>query len=259
MLSTAETVLYNASVLTAPFTRHSRFLQCPYVATHVVRRATTVAPPGIKLADITVLGKHLRPDLALGVSARPEAGSAAAADEAAAKAAAQFESTTSSGPSSSSDSAGSASEGEGVAGSSHRAPADAGDALGSSSASSPAPPASAPAGATRAFAVISLGGTQYKVTPGDIINAERIPGAEVGSTLTITAVHAVGTASTTVLGRPTVPGAAVRLTVEECCLDRKVIVFKKRRRKRYQRTAGHRRMVTRLRVEEVHADPSHFA
>ena len=104
------------------------------------------------------------------------------------------------------------------------------------------------------FAVISLGGTQYKVTPGDIINAEHIRGAEVGSTLSVDAVHAVGSVGSSVLGRPVVPGAVVLLIVEEQTLDKKVVVFKKKRRKRYQRTQGHRRMVTRLRVDSISCD-----
>lgn len=104
------------------------------------------------------------------------------------------------------------------------------------------------------FAVISLGGTQYKVSPGDIINAEYLPGAVVGTTLAAPAVHMVGSMSRTVLGRPTIADAGVRLVVEEQTSDAKVIVFKKRRRKRYQRTHGHRRRVTRLRVAGIDCD-----
>ena len=52
-------------------------------------------------------------------------------------------------------------------------------------------------------------------------------------------------------GRPTVPGAHVRVVVEEQALDRKVLVFKKRRRKRYRKTIGHRRKITRVRISEI--------
>lgn len=100
----------------------------------------------------------------------------------------------------------------------------------------------------RLFAVVSVGGSQYKLTPGDILTAEHIPGAEVGSILELEDVLAVGSQAKTVLGRPVVPGATVRVAVEEQCQDAKVIVFKKNRRKRYQKTQGHRRLVTRLRV-----------
>jgi len=106
----------------------------------------------------------------------------------------------------------------------------------------------------RLFAVIALGGTQYKVTQGDIINAERIPSAVVGTTITIDGVLAVGNQSRSVIGRPTVPTFHVVAAVEEHADDAKVTVFKMRRRKRYMRTKGHRRMVTRLRVVDIAGD-----
>ena len=89
------------------------------------------------------------------------------------------------------------------------------------------------------------------MTAGDVITAEKLPGAAVGSMLTLTSVALVGSRAATVLGRPTVPGAAVRVAVEEQTRDKKIIVFKKHRRKRYQKTRGHRRDVTRLRVLDV--------
>lgn len=242
------------------------------MADHKVQRATTVAPPGTSLASVTVLGKPLRPDLAHGVRAEADSDGAGAA----AGVAHRFEDSTtassassgvSSGPSSSSSSS-SGSDSEGAVSrtttsatdnssnsTSRRAPAALDDAP--DAAAVTAQP-SFGVDANRSFAVIGLGGTQYKVTPGDVINAERIKGVEVGQTLTLTDVRVVGTAARTVLGRPTVPGAAVRCVVEEHALDRKVVVYKKRRRKRYQRTAGHRRMVTRLRVQEVACDLDAF-
>ena len=103
------------------------------------------------------------------------------------------------------------------------------------------------------FAVISLGGTQYKVTIDDIINAEYIPTAEVGTTLRVSDVHVVGTATHTLIGRPTL-SCSVECAVEEHTVESKDVVFKKRRRKRYQRTKGHRRIVTRLRVLSINVD-----
>jgi large subunit ribosomal protein L21 len=246
------------------------------VATYKVLRATNIAPPGTKLADVKVLGRPLRPDLAGGVAARAPRSAGVWDSTTSGGSGDSASSASSSGPSSSgSDTAGSASEGESAAASSAllapgglRAPADdAGDASSSGSGSgSGSEPAATAAAATRAagaapakaagrlFAVIPLGGTQYKVTPGDLINAERIPTAVVGGSLEVGTVHVVGSAGWTVLGRPAVPGARVTLRVEEQALDRKVIVYKKNRRKRYQRTRGHRRLVTRLRVEAVDYD-----
>jgi len=109
-----------------------------------------------------------------------------------------------------------------------------------------------PALAERTFAVVIVGGSQYKVTAGDIVTAEHVRGAEVGSVLELAQVLAVGSRTRSVLGRPLVPQAFVRAAVEEVTQDAKVIVFKKNRRKRYQKTQGHRRLVTRLRVLSVH-------
>jgi ribosomal protein L21 len=113
-----------------------------------------------------------------------------------------------------------------------------------------------PALAERTFAVVIVGGSQYKVTAGDIVTAEHVRGAEVGTVLELPQVLAVGSRTRSVLGRPLVPQAFVRAAVEEVTQDAKVIVFKKNRRKRYQKTQGHRRLVTRLRVLSVHTPRS---
>lgn len=113
---------------------------------------------------------------------------------------------------------------------------------------------------TRKFAVFSFGGTQYKVTAGDILNVEHVKGVAPGDVLTIPAesIHVVGTASRTLLGRPSIPGSSITLEVREQALDKKVIIFKKQRRKRHVRRAGHRRMVTVLEVVAVDADMDAF-
>lgn len=61
----------------------------------------------------------------------------------------------------------------------------------------------------------------------------------------------LGSKDQTIVGRPTVPDAAVFAVVEEHALDEKVIIFKKKRRKNYRRTTGHRQELTRLRILEV--------
>lgn len=106
---------------------------------------------------------------------------------------------------------------------------------------------------TTQFAVVTVGGKQYKVTKGDIINAERLVDTPIMTQLHVSPVL-VGSTSRTLIGRPTVQGATVALTVESHEQDPKIIIFKKKRRKRYQRTAGHRREVTRLRVTDILCD-----
>ena len=106
-------------------------------------------------------------------------------------------------------------------------------------------------GALRAFAVVRLSGTQYKVTKDDLIVSNRIHGYDVGESFALDDVLLLGTQNETRVGRPTVPGAQVMLTVEEHTKDQKVVIFKKRRRKNYKRKTGFRRDVTLLRVSDI--------
>jgi ribosomal protein L21 len=102
------------------------------------------------------------------------------------------------------------------------------------------------------FAVVRLGGTQYKITKDDVIVAEKLD-VQVGADLIIDEVLLVGSDLATVVGRPTVPRATVTCAVEEQTRDAKVVVFKKRRRQNSRRRNGHRRHVTLLRVTDIDA------
>ena len=101
------------------------------------------------------------------------------------------------------------------------------------------------------FAVISLLGSQYKVTRDDVLTANKVVKAEVGTTLTLDDVLLVGGLDETVVGAPFVQGARVHLAVEEQKKDKKVLVLKKKRRKGYQRKNGTRRHITVLRVLDI--------
>ncbi|XP_059428720.1 large ribosomal subunit protein bL21m-like [Corylus avellana] len=61
----------------------------------------------------------------------------------------------------------------------------------------------------------------------------------------------LGSSTQTIVGRPIVPDAAVHAVVEEHALDAKVIIFKKKRRKNYRRTKGHRQELTKLRITDI--------
>ena len=102
------------------------------------------------------------------------------------------------------------------------------------------------------FAVVRLGGTQYKITKDDVIVAEKLD-VQVGADLVIDEVLLVGSDLATVVGRPTVQNATVTCAVEEQTRDAKVVVFKKRRRQNSRRRNGHRRHVTLLRVTDIDA------
>ncbi|XP_020106591.1 50S ribosomal protein L21, mitochondrial-like [Ananas comosus] len=61
----------------------------------------------------------------------------------------------------------------------------------------------------------------------------------------------LGSRTQTIIGRPILPDAAVHAVVEEHALDAKVIIFKKKRRKNYRRTKGHRQELTKLRITNI--------
>ncbi|CAI5957715.1 unnamed protein product [Closterium sp. NIES-65] len=97
-----------------------------------------------------------------------------------------------------------------------------------------------------AFAVVQVGSHQFKVTPGDAIYVEKLNFAHVNDVIHLEKVLLIGSPSESLIGRPTLPGAFVSALVEEHALDAKVIVFKKKRRKNYRRTNGHRQWTPRV-------------
>ncbi|GLT51405.1 hypothetical protein SLA2020_248180 [Shorea laevis] len=101
------------------------------------------------------------------------------------------------------------------------------------------------------FAVVQIGSHQFKVSNGDCIFTERLKFCEVNDKLILNKVLLLGSATQTTVGRPTVPEAAVHAVVEEHALDAKVIIFKKKRRKNYRRTKGHRQELTKLRIIDI--------
>ncbi|XP_061358655.1 large ribosomal subunit protein bL21m [Gastrolobium bilobum] len=101
------------------------------------------------------------------------------------------------------------------------------------------------------FAVVQIGSHQFKVSNGDSIFTERLKFCEVNDKLILNKVLLLGSASQTIIGRPIVPDSAVHAVVEEHALDAKVIIFKKKRRKNYRRTKGHRQELTKLRITDI--------
>ena len=86
------------------------------------------------------------------------------------------------------------------------------------------------ASAPTRFAVMMLGGTQYKVATDDLIAVEKM-GLRVGQSFVNESVLMVGEAEATVIGSPLIAGASVEGVVEEQALADKVIIFKKKKRK----------------------------
>jgi large subunit ribosomal protein L21 len=100
------------------------------------------------------------------------------------------------------------------------------------------------------YAVIKTGGKQYRVSPGDTIEVEKLP-YEVGEQIELDEVLLVANGSGAKIGKPLVKGAKVKATVTSQTKGRKVIVFKYRPSKRYRLKKGHRQNYTRLRIDEI--------
>lgn len=101
------------------------------------------------------------------------------------------------------------------------------------------------------YAVIKTGGKQYKVSEGDLLKVEKIEGA-VGDTIELNEVLMVG-GEEVKIGAPLLPGAKVEARIVEQGKDKKVIVFKSKRRQGYRKTYGHRQPITRLKVTGIEA------
>lgn len=105
------------------------------------------------------------------------------------------------------------------------------------------------------FAIVHLSGAQHKITPGDVLITEKLD-AEVGDEIVLDKVLLLGTKTWTAIGTPMVENAKVYAVVEEQSLTDRIIVFKKKRRKNYRRTKGHRQDITTLRITGVSYDTS---
>jgi len=99
------------------------------------------------------------------------------------------------------------------------------------------------------YAVIRTGGKQYRVAPGDLLRIERLPG-DVGNAVEFTEVLLTG-GDTVRVGTPLIEGALVRGQIVSQSRDRKILVYKKKRRKNYRRRRGHRQSITTVRVTEI--------
>lgn len=100
------------------------------------------------------------------------------------------------------------------------------------------------------YAVIRTGGKQYRVSQGDILRVEKLAG-QVGDQVTLDEVLFVGGNGEAKIGTPTLPDVKVAGEIIEQGLAKKIIVFKKKRRKGYSRKRGHRQKLTTLKILEI--------
>ena len=100
------------------------------------------------------------------------------------------------------------------------------------------------------YAIIETGGKQQKAVPGETLKVERLA-AEVGEKVRLDRVMLVSRDGQVSLGKPFLDGASVTVTVTAQDRGPKVLVFKKKKRKGYRRTKGHRQSYTSIRVEAI--------
>jgi large subunit ribosomal protein L21 len=102
-------------------------------------------------------------------------------------------------------------------------------------------------------ATIKTQGQQFVVTEGDVLTVNRFPNTEKGSTVTIADVLTTGEGDSFRVGTPRLAGASVTAKVLENKRGKKVVVFKKRKRKGYERKQGHRQELSVIKIESITA------
>ena len=102
------------------------------------------------------------------------------------------------------------------------------------------------------YAVVRTGGKQYRLGVGDSVKVEKLPD-EVGNIVELSQILMVSDGSEVKVGTPLVTGASVKAEIVGHGRNKKIRVFKMKRRKQYRRTQGHRQAFTQLKVTEINA------
>ncbi|HOW85871.1 MAG TPA: 50S ribosomal protein L21 [Candidatus Aminicenantes bacterium] len=103
------------------------------------------------------------------------------------------------------------------------------------------------------YAVILTGGKQYRVKEGDVLAVEKLD-LEPGRKAQFDRVLLIEDGGMVQVGTPVLDSAMVLGLVLENFKDEKVLVFKKKRRKQFRRTRGHRQQLTKVRITRIAAD-----
>jgi len=103
------------------------------------------------------------------------------------------------------------------------------------------------------YAVLVTGGKQYKVSEGDVLYVEKL-NAEVDSNIEFDNILIVSKGDgELVVGKPVVEGAKVSAKVLAQGKDKKILVFKYKRKLDYRKKQGHRQPYTKLQIEKIEA------
>ncbi len=100
------------------------------------------------------------------------------------------------------------------------------------------------------YAVITTGGKQYRVNEGDRLRVEKLAGG-VGDKVVFDRILMLGSPGESKIGQPTVNGATVEAKIEAQEKNKKIAVFKFKRRKKYRKKYGHRQPYTELQITKI--------
>jgi large subunit ribosomal protein L21 len=101
------------------------------------------------------------------------------------------------------------------------------------------------------YAIIETGGKQYKVSHNDIIKIEKIPG-NVGEIVEFNKIQLLNTGKDFVIDEKELSNASVKGKIIAQEKDKKIIVFKFKRRKNFKKKRGHRQQITRVLIKEIY-------
>jgi len=100
------------------------------------------------------------------------------------------------------------------------------------------------------YAIIEIGGKQYKVTPGQTIDVDRLDVAQ-GDTVNLNRVLLIADGDKVTLGTPIVDRAKVVATSQGEGKGKKIIIFRYKPKVRYRKKTGHRQLYTRLVIDKI--------
>lgn len=103
------------------------------------------------------------------------------------------------------------------------------------------------------YAVIKTGGKQYRTAPGELLKVEKLSG-DIGDTVVFDEVLLTSDDENITVGSPVVENAKVTGQILRHGKDRKIIIFKSKRRKGYRKKQGHRQSFTEVRIDEISAN-----
>lgn len=101
------------------------------------------------------------------------------------------------------------------------------------------------------YAIVDFKGTQFKVKKNQTVKVPYMSELEVGANLEMQKVLLLSTDDDTIIGTPTVKNAKVLAEVTNHLKDKKIIVFKKKRRKGYEKKQGHRQNYTVIKITDI--------